>query len=739
MYTINKLKFILLLCLFSTHTIIYAQQRHIVNVTADTPDIFLGDGVCGDIDGNCSLRAAIMQANASPSTDTIHFNLAGVGPFTIAPTSLYPPILAPLVIDGSTQAGYTQYNPMIRLSGILQGAGGEGLTIVSDDCTIRGLAIGGFQEDANGDFGTGILLINAQSCTIIDNLIGIDTDGETPFSNFVGISLDVFSTANQIGAINSGNIISANTSSGIALKLSCTANQIQANFIGTNKDGTQAVGNNNGIVLDNESNLNLIGGTNVAARNIISGNLKSGVEITNSTGNILFGNYIGIDVLGINALANNKGIFLLASAADFNQIGGGNASEGNIISGNTQMGIDLQGSGNLIFGNLIGTQADSISALPNGPVGIWIQNGQNNQIGSEIAGTGNIIAHHIGDGIRIDRGGLSNAFQNQVSRNSIFGNANLGIDLGYSDLATTGPTYIDADDADTGPNNLQNFASISAPSYDELTQTLSLTYEIISSLANASFPMVVEFFVADDKGQGKTFIGSDNYTLIDFLTGSEKSISINTLIPLTGNLDLVNTVTDANNNTSEFNADAPLAAMELDFSARLESRGILLSWKIDAPFHSSYQLERLNPDASFSTLADRLFDETEAVGFFLDEAPFAGRNIYRLQLTNQQGHTSYSPLVELWWEKKEAMIFEIYPNPAYNQARLRIKGLQPDMLKLELYTLSGKLIDAWKIEQMSSSHLIPLPIEGLSSGMYLLRAYAVKEHIYKEMKLIITD
>jgi CSLREA domain-containing protein len=34
-----------------------------INTTNDTSDADLGDGICADINGKCSLRAAIMQAN----------------------------------------------------------------------------------------------------------------------------------------------------------------------------------------------------------------------------------------------------------------------------------------------------------------------------------------------------------------------------------------------------------------------------------------------------------------------------------------------------------------------------------------------------------------------------------------------------------------------------------------------------------------------------------------------------
>ncbi len=42
-----------------------------VNTTADTPDARPGDGVCADSSGNCSLRAAIMEANALGGSHTI--------------------------------------------------------------------------------------------------------------------------------------------------------------------------------------------------------------------------------------------------------------------------------------------------------------------------------------------------------------------------------------------------------------------------------------------------------------------------------------------------------------------------------------------------------------------------------------------------------------------------------------------------------------------------------------------
>lgn len=71
-----------------------------VDSTLDTPDANIGDGICDDGDGNCTLRAAIAEANSNPDASTINFNITGTADFTnnsqngytIKPTSQLPNI-----------------------------------------------------------------------------------------------------------------------------------------------------------------------------------------------------------------------------------------------------------------------------------------------------------------------------------------------------------------------------------------------------------------------------------------------------------------------------------------------------------------------------------------------------------------------------------------------------------------------------------------------------------------------
>src|SRR5207253_8572456 len=104
-------------------------------------------------------------------------------------------------------------------------------------------------------------------------------------------------------------------------------------------------------------------------------------------------NYIGTNVAGTGAIANTSGVYV-TNGASSNRIGtagtGGSATdalEGNLISGNTDSGVIVDGSGtnnNVIAGNYIGTSASGTAALGNAHEGVWVRNGaQNTRIGSD--------------------------------------------------------------------------------------------------------------------------------------------------------------------------------------------------------------------------------------------------------------------------------------------------------------------------------------------------------------------
>ncbi len=61
-----------------------ADETIVVNTTTDTADLTPGDGVCVDGNGQCSLRAAVMEANANPNTTEIRLQADTTYELTLA-------------------------------------------------------------------------------------------------------------------------------------------------------------------------------------------------------------------------------------------------------------------------------------------------------------------------------------------------------------------------------------------------------------------------------------------------------------------------------------------------------------------------------------------------------------------------------------------------------------------------------------------------------------------------------
>lgn len=257
----------------------------------------------------------------------------------------------------------------------------------------------------NGDAG---IYIFGQNNTISGNYIGTDKTGTAALANEeAGIKL--FGDNNLIGGAiaGAGNVISGNGFDGIVLQSAfCNTNLILGNFIGTTADGISALGNAEaGIYITTSAHHNTIGGTETAARNIISGN-GWGVYIDkqNTSHNTIKGNYIGLNVNGAARPNTDDGIAIFEGAGS-NTIGGAEAGAGNVISGNGFSGIyigwagDDEISGTVILGNYIGTDPTGMLARPNAQVGILLNESSNN---TEVIS--NLISGNTGDGISVEGG-----------------------------------------------------------------------------------------------------------------------------------------------------------------------------------------------------------------------------------------------------------------------------------------------------------------------------------------------
>ncbi|MHB8646480.1 MAG: beta strand repeat-containing protein [Thermomicrobiales bacterium] len=361
-----------------------------------------------------TLRYAINQVN-NVVCNTINFSI-GSGPQTIVLGSALPGIFSPVVVDGTTQPGYSVV-PLIEVRGN-NAQGMRGLIIAGGNSTVKGMSVTGF----GGAGGVGIYVLNTGGNTVQGNYVGTNFSGAGGLGNETGIYLDQIGF-NTIGGTTQAtrNLVSGNAKNGIVIS-SGSNNIIQGNYIGTNPAGNGALGNFTGVYIvsgaGGNANTNTVGGTAAGAGNVISGNNNDGIAIDGTggtaTGNIVLGNYVGTNAAGNVALGNHFGVFI--SAASGNTIGGTAPGARNVLSANINVpspdpiangdGVSIDGTngpanGNKVIGNYIGTDATGSVSFPN-IEGVYIKSASRNIVGGTTAAERNVISGNHINGVTVD-------------------------------------------------------------------------------------------------------------------------------------------------------------------------------------------------------------------------------------------------------------------------------------------------------------------------------------------------
>jgi len=514
----------------------------LVNDLSDTADPSL-DGICdispGDGTENCTLRAAIMEANQANDVDVINFSV----PMTLTLGSALPVISQPVVINGASSGG------RVTLDG--GGAGIIGFNIQASQVTVQGFSLVNFGGTAvrvsngadnvlitnnyigvaadgttdGGNTEKGIRVVDSPNVTISTNLIsgndmggilviGTASNGVEITGNIIGLNasgtarLETVSTSGADGirltgvtnatiggsSVSTRNIISGNYGNGIVITGDSTGTTVNGNYVGTNAIGESAVPNLSGIRLTNAIGVTV--GT--SAGNLVSGNDVAAIVVTGSTACSIANNTVGLDIDGDTLLAN-AGIGISVSGSDKLNI------YSNVVSGNTSHGLNItNGSTELnVYNNRIGVGKTLNMDLGNDGHGINVNNSSNNRFGHTSSSLGNVIAYNSGSGIFVQNSdpGSFNSYGNTIIGNKIYSNGGLGIDL-----APAGPTANDTDDVDDGPNYLQNYITFTAKQTDTGVQvTGSLNTDVLRPNYR------IEFFVsnscdASGYGEGGTLV-----------------------------------------------------------------------------------------------------------------------------------------------------------------------------------------------------------------------------------------
>jgi gliding motility-associated-like protein len=328
--------------------------------------------------GPGSLREAIVLANANGTTvaDYIHFNLPGnaLQDVTIQLSTELPILASSIIIDGTTQPFAVLGNPSVRVALIrvvpeyFNGLRADNASYVE----IYGLSFNNFKSDPLGaidDKKAGIFLYNCSDITIgatgkqncftgnyagilspyvvprkyverikiSANIFGLAENGINPIPNDTGI--DISFIKNGViggGTAGEGNLIAANTRTGIALGGAEETVKVINNVIGLDKTLVKNIPSPaaTGIYINGTGSVPLISG------NIITGQNK-GVMLDNVNGGFLItGNRIGTGLNSTESFGNNIGIHINFSLAG--TIGGSNANTENVIGYNkTAIAIEI--------------------------------------------------------------------------------------------------------------------------------------------------------------------------------------------------------------------------------------------------------------------------------------------------------------------------------------------------------------------------------------------------------------
>gem|GEM_PF-1594091 len=353
--------------------------------------------------GPGSLRQAVLDANTAGGNSTVDFMITGtplqkiIVPTTFNSTTppraeVYQPLTNNnITIDGTTQPGYSFGSPSIIIDcSVIALAGFSGSCFFitgANNCIIKGLGICNY---VGGVSGVGISIQNSATRGAANNQITQCVIGAIPtvgmFGNTRGIVMSsrFTSTAgnailnNIIGGPNAadGNVLSGNSIAGLQLQLDINFTTIEHNFIGCNATGTLPVGNANGVVLlGSQPAVGQSGpcNNNTIENNVISGNTNGGIVLQgNANNNTIQNNNIGTDSTGSFLVGATAGPGI-SLTGDTTSTCNSNLMQNNIIGGN-QYGIALVSNSSLnqILSNYIGTNAAN-SNLGNTASGILIQ------------------------------------------------------------------------------------------------------------------------------------------------------------------------------------------------------------------------------------------------------------------------------------------------------------------------------------------------------------------------------
>ncbi len=262
---------------------------HAISFTVDTPsdtvDANPGNGVCADAVANCSLRAAIQEANALASVDTINvpagtytLTISGTGEDSSATGDL--DLTSDITITGTGSGStFIDGNDVDRVLDILSG------TVILSGLTFSG-GLAPSLEGGGGMFVLSSADVTAADVVVDSNAVAEGGEGATGGGIYVDGDLTLNNSVVSSNSTDFGGGIYISASGTLAVDQTTIVNNADTLVY----DGGGGIINNGGtitvtrsaIINNTNGGLRHISGTSLVENVTISGNTDFGLKVNNT-------------------------------------------------------------------------------------------------------------------------------------------------------------------------------------------------------------------------------------------------------------------------------------------------------------------------------------------------------------------------------------------------------------------------------------------------------------------------
>lgn len=177
----------------------------------------------------------------------------------------------------------------------------------------------------------------------------------------------------------------------------------------------------------------------------------------------------------------------------------------------------------------------------------------------------------------------------------------------------------------------------------------------------------------------------------------------------------------------------------LELGAILEGKTVKVQWTTtQEQYLSHFEVENSRDGSQFEKFAhvkaqNRTGNHTYHA---LDATPAAGNNFYRIKSVNKDGSFAFSKIVKVNVVYQSLDQVHMYPNPVASSWNLQLNELPTGNYLVNIIDLSGRNIESHKVQKGNSNQTFVMSAGKLSSGLYRVQIVGENGKVYGVKSLV---